>query len=167
MKQLILSAGLFFTLSFSSAGQSTKDSKGFGIAMDSLGGSHLLRQCSRFTPIDISSFWVVSKTDANELEKNFPAIDSLKSAECCRPGAKITNRGNYAFQYIGVVINNRKFIYINAFPATDIAFMKKIQKDFNPKHAPIIVCDGGKSYWGALYDIETKTFSQLCFNGYA
>jgi hypothetical protein len=29
----------------------------------------------------------------------------------------------------------------------------------------MIICDGGKSFWGVLYDPETRTFSQLAFNG--
>jgi hypothetical protein len=28
-------------------------------------------------------------------------------------------------------------------------------------------CDGGKGFWGILFNIETKEFSELAFNGVA
>jgi hypothetical protein len=34
-------------------------------------------------------------------------------------------------------------------------------------HKPFMVCDGGLSAWGALYDPETRRFSELAFNGVA
>lgn len=29
---------------------------------------------------------------------------------------------------------------------------------------PIIMCGGGDGFWGALFDLDTKSFSQLCVN---
>ena len=33
------------------------------------------------------------------------------------------------------------------------------------QNKPYIVCDGGSSYWGVLYDPGTKKFLELAFNG--
>jgi hypothetical protein len=63
-----------------------------------------------------------------------------------------------------VIIKNKKYIYINAFPASEIEILKKQGQD--PSKAPMIVCDGGEGFWGVLFDIESKTFSNLSFNGY-
>ena len=62
-------------------------------------------------------------------------------------------------QYVGIKIKGKKFIYINAFadskPPTDW------------KEKAVIICDGGESSWGVLYNVETGKFSELAFNGVA
>ena len=70
----------------------------------------------------------------------------------------------YAFQYLGIKINGRKYIYINTFPST-VNFSE--QPYLNWKTEPIIVCDGLKGFWGALFDVEKLEFSELKFNGLA
>ncbi len=45
--------------------------------------------------------------------------------------------------------------------------MKKFNPSFDPAKTALIVCDGGNSFWGVLYDVETKEFSLLSFNGIA
>jgi len=32
---------------------------------------------------------------------------------------------------------------------------------------PSNVCDGGPGFWGATFDLKTKTFSNIAFNGAA
>ncbi len=166
MKQTKVLVGFLFLIVFSTYGQSLIDKPLFSIGFDSAAGPALLKQCSRATPKHISAYWTLTKNNIDELEKNFPKIDLLISKECCVIGVKIKDRKYCGFQYVGVVINKRKYIYINAFPAGEIETVKKYDPTFNPAKTPIIVCDGGESFWGALYDIETKTFSLLSFNGY-
>ncbi len=60
---------------------------------------------------------------------------------------------DYFRQYLGVIVNGKRYIYIDASPSK--------------KDEMMIVCDGGKDYWGVLYDPENKTFSELAFNGEA
>ena len=99
------------------------------------------------------------------MESNFLKLDSLTTAECCIIGGKLKGVNGYGFQYVGVIIKERKYIYINAFPVSDIEMLKKYGQSIDLTKTPMGACDGGLDFWGALFDIETKTFSQLSFNG--
>lgn len=128
-------------------------------------GQEMMAQCSRSTPEKIDGFWNLTEKDAEKLENNFSKITHMKSIECCISGGRIKNLKQYGYQYLGVKIENRKFIYINAFWIESKDDMDKWYKDW--KIEPIIVCDGGESFWGVLFDIETSEFSQLSINGVA
>jgi hypothetical protein len=77
------------------------------------------------------------------------------------PSRRPTDVNRYYRQYAGIVVGTRKLIYINAFARGN--------KDFEPTTAGaasrIVACDGGRSFWGAMYDPETKRFWNLAFNG--
>ena len=139
----------------------------FSVAFDSVYGPALLGQCSRCVPKGINGFWTTTSTDMQALENYFRNIDSLttKEQQCGVINASISRLERYAFQYIGVMINGRRFIYINAFPANEVEDLKKNHAD--PSKYPLIMRDGGDYYWGALFDIETNQFSDLAFNGNA
>jgi hypothetical protein len=62
-----------------------------------------------------------------------------------------------------VTIKRRKYIYINAFPLEEVQQYKDSGHD--PSREPMTVCDGGAGFWGALFDIKSKQFSALSFNG--
>ena len=112
----------------------------------------ILNQCSRDVPV-AESFWTPTKTQIAELEERLKRLKDLASDRCCNYGKIEGSPRDYPRQYAGVVVRGKKLIYINAgVPATKEVTM---------------VCDGGKSYWGVLYDPETKTFSELAFNGEA
>jgi hypothetical protein len=139
----------------------------FSASLDTKSGRLLLKQCSRATPKNISNFWTLSHSDIATLESNFSNISSVKAKDCCIIGMKVQNLENFGFQYVGVIIHKKKYIYINAFPLEEIAQRKKDRLTFDPTKNPILVCDGGSAFWGALFDIETKKFSFLTFNGSA
>ncbi len=62
-------------------------------------------------------------------------------------------------QYVGFVKDGRRYIYGNFYtPYTDIK---------NEALHPVNICDGGKHFWGIVYSVETKSFSDLQFNGEA
>ncbi len=65
-------------------------------------------------------------------------------------------------QYLGVIVDNRRLIYVNAIAASTL---KLPNFSDNPRINPVIICDGGSAFWGVLYDPDTKTFSQLDANG--
>lgn len=129
-------------------------------------GEKILNQCSRSVPKNVNSFFELTKKDIENLEENFTKIYSLKSTECCFKKMKISDLNNFAFQYVGVIINNEKYIYINALNFSDQDEVIQSKSFFeNWKIRPIIICDGGFSYWGVLYNINKKEFSQLSING--
>lgn len=126
----------------------------YSIAFDSSKGDALMHQCgSRAMPKKISDYWNLRQTDIKLLENNFKKVQKLKSDQCCNKGFKVSNLKKYGFQYVGVLIDNKKYIYLNVFPVAEFATK------------PVSVCDGGLSYWGVLFSIDNLNFSQLAFNG--
>jgi hypothetical protein len=118
-----------------------------------------LRPCSRPGPSEVKDKWPVSKTVVEQLELDLPRLARLKSRECCFLGARVRDPGSYFRQYVGVVVDGRKLVYINAFRSNS--------HHPNWQRSAVSVCDGGSDYWGALYDPVTRRFSRLAFNGSA
>jgi hypothetical protein len=132
-----------------------------------LDGQHartVLRQCSRPSPETFTGTWELSESDIKELEVNLPRVQHLKSTLCCNKAARVKDVRDYYRQYVGIVVGNRKVIYINAFASglLDVTGRKNRWRS-----EPMLACDGGSAFWGAIYDPETKTFSDLAFNGEA
>jgi hypothetical protein len=72
----------------------------------------------------------------------------------------------YCRQYVGVISNGRKVIYINALPvsgAEDNAIDPEDRMQW--KKEPAIVCDGGPEFWGAEFDLLAKEFLHPEGNG--
>lgn len=102
--------------------------------------------------------------DTESLENNFKKVFEIKvqPGECCRNGSEILYFEKFGFQYLGVLINQKKYIYINAFDAVAFGGIEKDKPNW--KTNPINVGDGGYHYWGVLYDVENLIFEQLAFN---
>ena len=127
-------------------------------------GKKVLDQCSRSTPRKVKSFFVITNTEIEKLENNFKIILSEKAEECCISGFSIENLKKYGYQYIGVVIRKKRYIYINAFNKNFIP--RKGKEDLDWINQPIVFCDGGASFWGVLFDLEKLEFKELAINGF-
>ncbi len=125
-------------------------------------GEKLIQQCSRFSVEKSESFFNVSENEITDLEINFKKLYKLKSTNCCSKGCKISNLKYYGYQFVGVIVNGEKYIYINAF---DIESSRIFLNSNDWKTKPLIICDGGQSYWGVLYNIKKKKFKNLSMNG--
>jgi hypothetical protein len=148
---LICSLCLLFILSSFVFGQREKS-----VILPESEAKAVTMQCSRKSPPKFTKTWQPTESDMKLMESKFSQIKRLK-VKCCR-GVKVSDFEGAYMQYIGIVVKNRKLIYINAF------------YDYNPgsywkEHAQII-CDGG-SAWGVLYDSETGKFFDLAINGIA
>jgi hypothetical protein len=74
-----------------------------------------------------------------------------------RSGARIEYPDQYFRQYVGIVVDKHKLIYINAF-----CHMVR-RRDWREHY--VDVCDGGGCFWGVVYDTTTREFSDLEVNG--
>lgn len=107
-------------------------------------GPAMLDQCSRSTPT-VDSYWHAGYRDVEQAEaalKQAPLLSEL-----------------YKRQYVGVVIDDSRLLYLNAF-----------RKGFDPDGdvsvaVPVVICDGGDSFWGALFDLERNEFLDVQYNG--
>ncbi len=124
---------------------------------DSSQGKELLHQCSRSSPKNVSGFWMPTAGDISILENNFRSIYKISSNACCMYGEYFSDSlKNYGFQYLGVIIKGQKFIYIDAFHLAEDSFFR--QEEYRS------ACDGGKWFWGVLFNEQKKKFSDLAFN---
>ena len=128
------------------------------VLLDAHHGPAVLLQCSRPVPEPLRGTWQPSAADIKALEANLPRIQQLAS------DAFVKDVRKYYRQYVGVIIGNRKLIYINAFAIPPI---DGNERERPWREQPIFTCDGGRLYWGAVYDPETNLFSDLAFNGEA
>ncbi len=131
------------------------------------------KQCSRPSPRNFSGTWQPSNEEILEMEAHFAKIKRLKVKKCCIIGARIENPEEFYMQYVGIVVDGKKLIYINAFGEfgtlgieesadSSITFIKT--DDW--KTSAVIVCNGGYE-WGVLYNPKTKKFFDLAINGIA
>jgi hypothetical protein len=70
----------------------------------------------------------------------------------------------YVRQYAGVVSGGRRLVYVNLFHES---FLQFAGPDVRWTSQPVVVCDGGDSFWGLSFDVDAKTFSPPSFNGSA
>lgn len=127
--------------------------------------SVVLKQCSRPTPAGVDGTWIVPQAIIDKLESDLPKLSKLTAQQCCVPGGKVDNPDAYFRQYVGIMIHGKKYVYINASRAS---FSDGNARNNDAwKQTPVMVCDGGKGFWGALYDPENGEFSDLAFNGLA
>ena len=161
MKLNLILTILWFTLNFAFA-QTSEFVPKYITTLTEESGKSLMNQCSRKSYKEVNKFWVIDTLNLNNLITHFKEITTQKADN----RQKITELSNYGYQLIGIEINNKKFIYVNAFgigeenpDQTRDSLLK------NWRFKPISVCDGGDYFWGILFDIETNEFSQLSING--
>jgi hypothetical protein len=102
--------------------------------------------CSRAAPGKIDDGWMPAKSEIDALEAHISRLP-------------VSNVGSYYRQYVGVIISGRRLVYINAMCAkpdsSSSSWRSRLQN----------ACDGGRCFWGAIYDPATGQFSGLAFNG--
>ena len=116
----------------------------------------VIKQCSRNSPREATSFWTPSAAEVAAIEERLPKL--LRAS-----GRAIKLSGSYR-QYVGVVWRGKKLIYVNAFPEVVLS-LGRDTPDWRKK--AVTVCDGGDVFWGVEYDPASGTFHRLKFNGAA
>jgi len=149
----ILTGCLVITLTSVLGGQG----KNRSVVLPETAAQQIARLCSREGPPKFDGAWMPTDDDIRKMESQLSRISRLRSKGGIE-GARIERPEGYYRQYVGIVIANRKFIYINAF-CDD-------KPPSNWQDSIVDVCDGGCS-WGVVYDIEKVAFSDLEMNGIA
>jgi hypothetical protein len=120
----------------------------------------VLEQCSRQTPSAKEGFWVPTESQVRRLESLLPNYVSRNPPRLAPDLVK--HLSEYNRQYIGVLENGKKIIYVNF-------FIKELYKE-KPllwQEQAVIVCDGGEGFWGIEFNVESEKFSNLITNGVA
>lgn len=159
-KEIIILLTVLVTSGFT---QDNSYKPGYSTTLDSSKGERLLKQCSRGTPKNISGYWTPTQNDIERLEKQFLKVKEIKATTCCLINGTIRTLDNFGFQYIGVTIKRKRYVYLNAFTVDNDADFSTLYKNW--KTDPIVMCDGGDRYWGALFDLDKMEFRDLAING--
>lgn len=123
-----------------------------------------LQQCSRSVPEHVTGTWLPTRAQILELEARLPAalwnvVSKRESPIFLWQHAPIGR------QYGGLIVGDRKVIYVNAFPI----LRDKLSGDPFPSgdHSkkPVLMCDGGPNFFGVEFDPATNTFEDFEFNG--
>jgi hypothetical protein len=117
-------------------------------------GQSLLRQCSRGTPANVSQFWNPSPEQIRKLESLLPQY--LRHGTDRNPN--IPENVEYHRQYVGIVVDGKRLIYGNFYPAS-------VSDLFDEKSIPVVVCDGSASFWGVVFEPDSSAFLDLQVNG--
>jgi hypothetical protein len=117
-------------------------------------GRSLLGQCSRDAPANVSQFWDPSGEQIRRLEFLLPKYVGNDAGQKLR----IPDNVEYHRQYVGIVVNGKRLIYGNFYPANFPDYLDE-------KSKPVVVCDGGPAFWGIVFDPEANVFLDLKVNG--
>jgi len=121
--------------------------------------SKMMHQCSRRAPRAMDA-WNPNDDVIAQLEHHLPQLSQQAIALGLLPANMGESDASFR-QYQGIVVNGHQFVYINAMPFNDPLRPDTPSLDSEP----MIVCDGGNAFWGAVYDPQAQTFSQLQGNG--
>ena len=144
---------LIFTLLLAFTAQVAASSswQTYGVIFTGTQAKDLIHQCSRITPEKVTAQRKPSSDQIAELEAKLPDFKrALK-----RPSAQLSS---FYRQYAGFIAGGRKIVYVNLFP-----------KDIDPqwRTRAVGVCDGGESFWGVEFEVDTGKFVNAAFNGNA
>lgn len=113
--------------------------------------AQVLDTCSRLSPGQppgrISGYWAPSRAQIEQLEAQLPTLE-----------AQVPKVVDFDRQYVGIEVDGRQLIYLNAFHLPD-------HSEIDPSREAIRVCDGGAQFWGAVFDPATNQFADVQFNG--
>jgi len=113
--------------------------------------AQVLDTCSRSgpgrEPGRVTGYWAPSRQQVEQLEAQLPSLE-----------AQVPKAADFDRQYVGIEMDGRQLIYLNAFHLPDDA-------DIDPARDAIRVCDGGAQFWGAVFDPASGRFSDVQFNG--
>jgi hypothetical protein len=155
LKTVALTICLVFFLSSFALAQRAKS-----VVLPEKEAKRITDQCSRETPSEVTGTWTPSPEDIKKMEAKLSDIKNLR-AKCCIKGQQIEDPEQYYMQYAGIISNGKKLIYINAFDGPEPGISKFW------KERSVMICDGGVTAWGVLYDPAKGIFFDLSVNGLA
>lgn len=147
------------------AGTQSKSTVGPSAVLTGAEAKKLFKQCSRPDPQGVEGYWNLDAKTAQEITAVFPTY--LKTQKLT-PDDQQRDFSSYYRQYAGFLRKGRRWVYINAFAPTIEKGMRQPspgQKPFNWKTQSVVACDGGRSFFGVEYEVGTRQFHELHFNG--
>ena len=130
------------------------------VQLDLESGKDLMQHYSKSVYRKAKKIYIVEDSILNILKEEFSEIQNVKSSY----NSYIKNLDKYAYQVIGFRIKKDNYVYVSAFYIGEDNPDRNKYKEYWRKYA-IKGFDGGDKYWRILFNIESKTFSDLHING--
>ena len=118
-------------------------------------GAGLLKQCSRQVPQNVSEYWTPSDQQVADLKSALE--DYLQQHSADRGYALSYPLDSYHGQYAGIVSDGKRLVYANFY----IHQADWLHEDTEP----VDVCDGGRSFFGVVFDPAAGKVLTIAFNG--
>lgn len=119
----------------------------------------VVKQCSRPAPGAGEAGWTPdAKTVANIEGKLADYLRKSPRQDIPDPDAMVSGS---ARQYVGIVRDGHRFVYGNFFPG------RMARENGNWRTQAVIVCDGGRAFFGVEFDAATGRITHVDFNGLA
>ncbi|MGE5626333.1 MAG: hypothetical protein ACM3ZT_12385 [Bacillota bacterium] len=118
-------------------------------------GAQLLKQCSREVPQNVSDYW--TPTDQQVASLQSALDDYLRRHSADRGNVLSYPLDTYHGQYAGIVSGGKRLIYGNFY----IHQADWLHEDTQP----VNVCDGGRSFFGVVFDPDANQILDVAFNG--
>lgn len=153
MMKILCTISIFLVIG--NAGANCQDTK---IKLDSCilfeigNGKDLLKDCrGSYFRDKVDSFWIADLKDIKDLQLNLYKISN-----------QLQGSQSYLIQFLGIIWNGEKYIYINAFPKYQLSYILRVHQDL--KKSAVIACGGGNLFWRVLFNPKTHEFSNLIIN---
>jgi hypothetical protein len=119
-----------------------------------------MNQCS-LEPISRANYWVPTADQIVDFEVKMAGVmwDREKSRLMVPPPGQ-----RFFGQYIGFTRSGVRLIYGNFVP-DDMVNEQRWTFEWSPFEKPICVADGGRHFWGIVYNPNKKEIEQPTFNG--
>ncbi|MEZ5292837.1 MAG: hypothetical protein R2745_17275 [Vicinamibacterales bacterium] len=118
----------------------------------------LMNPCSRGFPPGLTGYWAPTTDELRELEERLAAQLAQDVPLISRP----LNRRRLVVwrQYVGMLRGGVKVIYVNGMPAESLE-----RHEAEWRRGQLLVCGGGASNFGIVYDTTTRQFDSFEGNG--
>lgn len=114
----------------------------------------LVKPCWGSGPNPEGQLWLPTAAEVAALETRLEKyMTTVKFGTRAMPAADVKYRG----QYVGFMRSKVKHIYASYVPERDSYPL--------PVGVALLMCDGGPSYWGIVYNTATGRFSELSISG--
>ena len=113
----------------------------------------------------IEEFWQPKERDIREVHRAFTRF--LDNPLNSRLREAILKSKDFPFhaQYIGYVKKGERYIYGNFYSESFQKMAQSVTK-FDELQ-PVVMCDGGTQFWGAVYRFSSRSITSIDFNGEA
>src|SRR5262245_34276079 len=117
-------------------------------------GKKAIEPCSREGPKKVTAVWLPAAAEVVEAEERLQ--NSVK-------GFLKIPLEKYYRQYVGVVIDNKRSLYMHAFEKVGRLPIEETMPSWRSRY--VRICDGRDASWGIEFDLTTKKFKNFQRNG--